>query len=163
MVSPTISETRTAGVIIRPPLLFLGALAAGFTLDHLLPIPLIVPREGELLHQLIPASLALLGLALAFAGIRNFTRAGTPVPTTQPTKSLVTTGIHGWRRNPIYLGMTILYLAIGVAVRSPWIITLILPILLIIRYGVIAREERYLSEQFGDVYDEYASKVRRWI
>jgi protein-S-isoprenylcysteine O-methyltransferase Ste14 len=163
MVSPTISETRTAGVIIRPPLLFLGALAAGFTLDHLLPIPLIVPREGELLHQLIPASLALLGLALAFAGIRNFTRAGTPVPTTQPTKSLVTTGIHGWRRNPIYLGMTILYLAIGVAVRSPWIITLILPTLLIIRYGVIAREERYLSEQFGDVYDEYASKVRRWI
>jgi protein-S-isoprenylcysteine O-methyltransferase Ste14 len=163
MVSPTISETRTAGVIIRPPLLFLGALAAGFTLDHLLPIPLIVPREGELLHRLIPASLALLGLALAFAGIRNFSRAGTPVPTTQPTRSLVTTGIHGWRRNPIYLGMTILYLAIGVAVRSPWIITLILPTLLIIRYGVIAREERYLSEQFGDVYDEYASKVRRWI
>jgi protein-S-isoprenylcysteine O-methyltransferase Ste14 len=163
MVSSSISETRTAEVIIRPPLLFLAALAAGFTLDHLLPIPLIVPREGELLHRLTPASLALLGLALAFAGIRNFTRAGTPVPTTQATRSLVTTGIHGWTRNPIYVGMAILYLAIGVAVRSPWIISLIIPTLLIIRYGVIAREERYLSAQFADVYDDYASKVRRWI
>lgn len=163
MVNSSISETRTAGVIIRPPLLFLGTLAVGFALDHLLPIPVMTPREGELLHRLIPASLALLGLALAFAGIRNFTRAGTPVPTTQPTQSLVTTGIHGWTRNPIYVGMTILYLAIGVAVRSPWIISLIIPILLIIRYGVIAREERYLSAQFGDAYDDYASRVRRWI
>jgi protein-S-isoprenylcysteine O-methyltransferase Ste14 len=163
MASSSISEKRTAGVIVRPPLLFLGALAASFVLDHLLPIPLIIPREGELLHRLIPATMALLGLALAFAGIRNFTRAGTPVPTTQPTRSLVTTGIHGWTRNPIYVGMTILYLAIGVAVRSPWIIALIAPVLLTMRYGVIAREERYLAEQFGDTYDAYASKVRRWI
>jgi protein-S-isoprenylcysteine O-methyltransferase Ste14 len=163
MTDLSIPETRTAGVIIRPPLLYLGALAAGFTLDHLLPIPVVIPREGELLHRLVPASLALLGLTLAFVGIRNFTRAGTPVPTTQPTRSLVTTGIHGWTRNPIYVGMTILYLAIGIAVRSPWIISLIIPILLIIRYGVIAREERYLSEQFGDSYSDYVSKVRRWI
>lgn len=163
MASSSIPEKRTAGVVVRPPLLFLGALAAGFVLDHLLPIPFNIPQEGEMLHRAIPATLALLGLALAFAGIRNFMQAGTPVPTTQPTRSLVTTGIHRWTRNPIYLGMTILYIAIGVAVRSPWIVGLIAPVLLTIRYGVIAREERYLAEQFGEAYYDYAKKVRRWI
>lgn len=163
MAGSPISETRTAGVIIRPPLLLIATLAVGLVLDHVLPIPVSIPREGAFLHRLIPASLALLGIALAFAGIRNLVRAGTPVPTTQPTRSLVTTGIHGWTRNPIYLGMTIFYIAIGIAVRSPWVIGLIVPLQLILRYGVIAREERYLAEAFGDIYADYKARVRRWI
>ncbi|TIM61442.1 MAG: isoprenylcysteine carboxylmethyltransferase family protein, partial [Mesorhizobium sp.] len=50
-------------------------------------------------------ALILIGFALFAAGIRNFSRATTPVPTNEPTRVLVTTGIHGWTRNPIYLGM----------------------------------------------------------
>ena len=49
--------------------------------------------------------LVLIGVALLAAGIRNFSRAATPVPTNEPTRVLVTTGIHAWTRNPIYLGM----------------------------------------------------------
>jgi protein-S-isoprenylcysteine O-methyltransferase Ste14 len=75
----------------------------------------------------------------------------------------VTTGIHVWTRNPFDFGMSILCFVIGIAVRSPSIVILIVLILLNIRYGVIAREERYLSEQFGDIYDDYASNVWRWI
>ena len=105
----------------------------------------------------------LVGLALAAAGIRNFSRAGTPVPTNEPTRVLVTTGIHGWTRNPIYLGMFLLYAGICVAAQSPWILILMMPLAITIRYGVVAREERYLETKFGATYRVYRTSVRRWL
>jgi protein-S-isoprenylcysteine O-methyltransferase Ste14 len=100
---------------------------------------------------------------LAAAGIRNFARAATPVPSNQPVRALVTTGIHGWSRNPIYLGMFLLYVGIGLVVRSPWVLLLALPLAIIIRFGVIAREEAYLERRFGNAYSDYKARVRRWL
>ena len=157
-----ISDGGTAGVIARPPLLFLGALLLGFVLDRLLPLPLPVPRIG-LVHWILAGSLILIGLALGAAGIRNFSRAGTPVPTNEPTRALVTSGIHGWTRNPIYLGMFLICGGIDVAARSPWVLLFMLPLALTIRYGVIAREEAYLERRFGDAYRDYEARVRRWL
>jgi protein-S-isoprenylcysteine O-methyltransferase Ste14 len=105
----------------------------------------------------------LIGLALFAAGIRNFSRAGTPVPTNQPTRALVTSGIHGWTRNPIYLGMFLVYIGIGASARSPWTLILILPLAITIRDGVVAREEEYLERRFGDAYRHYKARVRRWL
>src|ERR1700752_309472 len=95
-------DTGTAGVIARPPLLFLAALLLGLASDRLLPLPFAVPG-GSLVRWTVAGSLILIGLGLATAGIRNFSRAATPVPTNEPTRALVTTGIHGWTRNPLYL------------------------------------------------------------
>ena len=156
------NNTGTAGVIARPPLLFLGALLLGLAADHLLPLPFAVPGAG-LVRWIIPGSLILIGLALAAAGIRDFSRAGTPVPTNEPTRALVTTGIHGWSRNPIYAGLFLLYGGIGVAARSPWTLILTLPLAITIRYGVVAREEAYLERSFRDAYRDYKSRVRRWL
>ena len=49
------------------------------------------------------------------------------------------------------------------AVRSPWILILTLPLAIIIRYGVVAREEAYLERRFGDAYRDYKVRVRRWL
>src|SRR5215472_16033898 len=145
------NDTGTAGVIARPPFLFLAALLLGFVFYRLLPLPF--PAPGiDLVHQSIGGSLILIGLALAAAGIRNLSRARTPVRSIEPTRALVTTGIHGWTRNPIYLGMFLLYGGIGIAARSPWIVILTLPLAITIRYGVVAREEAYLERRFGDAY-----------
>jgi protein-S-isoprenylcysteine O-methyltransferase Ste14 len=157
------TDVGTAGVIARPPLLFLAALLTGFALDHLLPLPVAIPRGGDLVHRMIPGTLILIGLALAAAGIRNFSRAGTPVRSIKPTRALVTTGIHGWTRNPIYLGMFLLYGGIGVAAQSPWTLILTLPLAITIRYGVVAREEAYLERRFGDAYRDYKARVHRWL
>jgi protein-S-isoprenylcysteine O-methyltransferase Ste14 len=113
-----VSDTRIAGVIARPPLLFLAALLLGLASDRLLPWPFAVPGTDPA-SWMSAGAMILVGLALATAGIRNFSRAGTPVPTNKPTRVLVTTGIHGWTRNPIYLGMFLVYDGIGIAVRSP--------------------------------------------
>ena len=159
---PQMSETAIAGVIARPPLLFLAALLLGLALDRLLALPFVVPG-GDLVHRIVAGSLILIGLAFAAAGIRNFSRAATPVPTNQPVRALVTTGIHGWSRNPIYVGMFLVYAGIAIAAGSPWGLILVLPLAITIRYGVVAREEVYLERRFGGAYRDYKARVRRWL
>jgi protein-S-isoprenylcysteine O-methyltransferase Ste14 len=156
------NDTGTAGVIARPPYIFLGALLLGLVWDRLLPLPFPVPGT-DLVHWILGGSLILIGLALAIAGIRNFSRAGTPVRGYIPTRALVTTGIHGWSRNPIYLGMFLIYGGIGLAAQSPWVLMITLPLAITIRYGVVAREEAYLAQRFGDAYRDYIARVRRWL
>jgi len=48
-------------------------------------------------------------------------------------------------------------------VRNPWILILVRPIAITIRYGVVAREEAYLERRFGDMYRDYKARVRRWF
>src|SRR5262249_17015976 len=144
-----LTDTGTAGIIARPPLLFLAALLLGFVLDHLLPLPFPVARSGSV-HWIsaIMAGFVILTAISGFAAVnRNCSRRATQVQGTRPTRVLVTTGIHGWSRNPIYLGMLLVYGGIGFAVRSPWILILALPLAVTIRYGVVAREEAYLERR----------------
>ena len=161
---PQVNDTATAGVIARPPLLFLAALLLGFACDRLLPLPVPVPGpRRDWVDWTVAGSLIVIGIGLTAAGIRNFSRAATPVPTNEPTRALVTTGIHAWSRNPIYVGLFLVYGGIGIAARSPWALILMLPLAVTIRYGVVAREEAYLERRFGDVYRGYNSRVRRWL
>jgi protein-S-isoprenylcysteine O-methyltransferase Ste14 len=155
-------DTAVARVIARPPFLYLTCLLLGLSLDRLLPLPLILP-EVALIRWAVGGGLILIGVAIMAAGIRNFSRAATPVPSNQPVRALVTTGIHGWSRNPIYVGMSLLYAGIGIGARSPWVLILALPLVIILRYRVVAREETYLERRFGDAYREYKARVRRWL
>jgi protein-S-isoprenylcysteine O-methyltransferase Ste14 len=156
------SDTETAGLFTRPPFLFLAALLIGLVLDRLLRLPFPVPGT-DLVHWLTGGSLMLVGLVLATAGVRNFARAGTPFRSIEPTTTLVTTGLHGRTRNPIYLGMFLLYFGIGVAGQSLGTLTLTLPLAIMVRYGIVAREEAYLDGRFGEAYRDYKARVRRWL
>jgi protein-S-isoprenylcysteine O-methyltransferase Ste14 len=155
-------DTAVARGIARPPVLYLACLLLGLALDRVLPLPLILP-EAALIHWTVGGGLILIGVAILAAGVRNFSRAATPVPSNQPVRALVTSGIHGWSRNPIYVGMLLLYTGIGIAARRPWVLILALPLVVILRYGVVAREETYLERRFGDAYREYKARVRRWL
>jgi protein-S-isoprenylcysteine O-methyltransferase Ste14 len=155
-------DTAVARGIARPPVLYLACLLLGLALDRVLPLPLILP-EAALIHWTVGGGLILIGVAILAAGVRNFSRAATPVPSNQPVRALVTSGIHSWSRNPIYVGMLLLYAGIGIAARRPWVLILALPLVVILRYGVVAREETYLERRFGDAYREYKARVRRWL
>lgn len=156
-------DAETPGIRVRPLLLMASALLLGFIMDHVLALPVLIPRDESLLHKAIPAALLVLGAVVSGAGIRNFMRAGTPVPGNRATHQLVTTGIHAWSRNPIYVGMLLLYLGVGVAVRSTWILAFTPLIIGILRYAVVRQEEAYLEGRFGDAYLDYKARVRRWL
>jgi len=155
-------DTAVAGGFTRPPFLYLACLLLGLVLDREFPLPLILP-EASLIRWAVGGGLILIGVAIVAAGVRNFSRAATPVPSNQPVRALVTTGIHGRSRNPIYVGMFLLYAGIGMAARGPWVLILALPLVIILRYGVVAREETYLERRFGDAYRDYKARVRRWL
>ena len=77
--------------------------------------------------------------------------------------ALVAEGPFRFSRNPIYVALTLIYCGIGVAADSGWVLGLAVPLLAVMRYGVIAPEERYLEAKFGDAYRDYKGRVRRWL
>ena len=161
------SPDDIAGVIARPPLLFLGALALGLLIewigDRLGWAWPLVATDRRPAVWIAGGLLIAAGIAILAAGLSNFGRAGTPVPTNQPTQRLVTGGIHGRSRNPIYVGLFATYLGIGITANIAWILLLALPLAAVMRYGVVAREEAYLERRFGADYRAYKARVRRWL
>jgi protein-S-isoprenylcysteine O-methyltransferase Ste14 len=102
-------------------------------------------------------------LALVAWAISTMTRAGSNVPTRLPTTTIVETGPYRFTRNPIYLGMVLGLIGLAIAFNSLWLLMMLVPFALVIRYGVITREEACLERKFGDVYRRYCARVRRWL
>lgn len=103
------------------------------------------------------------GLSLAVWFFRALRSAGTPVDPREPISNLVTNGPYRYTRNPGYLSMALIYAGISNRTNSLWSILLLPVALLVIRYGVIEREERYLERVFGEEYLSYKARVHRWI
>jgi len=160
-VERTVDRADTPQVIALPPLIFLGALALAALLEAALPIPL--PPLSSGVAYGVGAVLVLCGLALLLLGARRFSAAGTNIPPTLPTTALVVTGPYRWSRNPLYLAMILIYAGIGFAALSSWVLLLAVPLILILNYGVVIREEVYLERKFGADYRAYRARVRRWI
>ena len=93
----------------------------------------------------------------------RFRRAGTAVEPWRTSTALVTNGVYRFTRNPMYLAMALLYLGAALAADSVLALVLLPPLLVLVRVGVISREERYLERRFGDEYRRYRSSVRRWL
>jgi protein-S-isoprenylcysteine O-methyltransferase Ste14 len=81
----------------------------------------------------------------------------------KPTTALVTEGPFRYSRNPSYVALTLLYVGVALLINALWILLLVVPALVVLRYGVIAREEAYLTRKFGEAYRQYTTQVRRWL
>ncbi len=111
-------------------------------------------RIGNTLRLALVGVLAAVGVLLAGAGFRAFGRANTTINPIdiEAASALVTSGIHGYTRNPMYLCLVAFLLAWVVYLAVPW--TLLGPIafvLYITRFQIIP-EERVLYKKFGDAY-----------
>lgn len=109
--------------------------------------------------------IALAGGAIALAGDREFKRARTTISPFKPENStaLVTSGIYGITRNPMYVGLTLVLLGWAVFLWSAWALLGPVVFALYINRFQIAPEERILSAKFGDAYKQYTARVRRWL
>jgi len=150
------------GIIAPPPLIYAGPLAVGLLLHARFPV-----RPLRFMPHVIRAALggSLVGLALAIItrAFRLMVRAHTNVDPTRPTTALVVEGPFKFTRNPLYLSLTLLYTGISILVNALWTLLLLPLVLLVMRKGVIDREERYLERKFGEQYLRYKQSVRRWI
>lgn len=147
------------GVIAPPPLLYLGFLALGVGLNFAWPASAV---PGVVQAPLGGAMIAL-GFAVVGMAFRQFRKAKTHIEPYKETTALVTSGLFRLSRNPIYVAMTLAYAGLGILLDNLWVLGLLVPTLVVMRYGVIAREERYLEGKFGEPYQRYRATVRRWL
>jgi protein-S-isoprenylcysteine O-methyltransferase Ste14 len=160
MISATAPQAADCPqVIARPPRIFGAFLLVGVGLDHLWPSPFL----PALAQYPVGLTLIVLGVALMAAALGRFRRAGTNVETYRSSTTVVSGGPYSHSRNTIYVAMVLIYAGIGVAVDGPWILGLLVPLVAVMRYGVIAAEERYMEAKFGDAYRRYKDSVRRWF
>lgn len=147
-----------AGVKFPPPLMYLLVYLAGVVLQRLIPL-------GRLPARLWPAGLLLVvaALLLVFPSLARFRRARTSAIPRRPTTALVIEGPYRFTRNPMYLGMLLLYVGAALWLGHVWPLLLAPVVVLLVRRMVIDREESYLIAKFGDDYRRYQSRVRRWL
>src|SRR5262245_43179374 len=154
------AKTRTLQRVVRPPVAWILALVVGVAADRFYPlrfVPASVPGAW------VGGAIFAIAFALAIWAIVTIRKAGTRVETYKPTTAIVIDGTYSFTRNPIYLGMVLCMIGVAVAFDSLWILATLVVFYLVIRYGVIVREEAYLERKFGDVYLGYKSRVRRWL
>lgn len=153
------SVADSPGVNFPPPFIHAAAVIGGLLLNRRWPLPIDAGITGEVAAAL----LVVLGAGLTAGSFRLFWRRRTSIIPNRPANALVITGPNRFTRNPMYLGLSLLVLALGLFLNTWWVIALLAPAIAVLQVVVIAREERYLRRRFGADYEAYARRVRRWI
>src|ERR1044072_7165455 len=154
-------DPDSAGGRFPPPFIYLGALLLGLAGERF-----VTPRSCGSGGRWLVATCALLfvaGAAMMLAAAGLFRRLGTNFRPSQPTTLIATTGPYRWTRNPMYLGMALIYAGIAIGFDGPIAFALLPLVLIAVQTQVIAREERYLEAKFGDDSRRYKAEVRRWL
>ena len=143
--------------LLRPPIVFLGAILLGIALDRAWPLPFI-----SALWWLGPI-VTLAAVLLFLLSLREFRAAGTSVRGSTRTTTIVRTGPYRFSRNPIYVSFVLLVLGLSVWLNTLWLLVTLVPAFGFIAVVVIPREERFLERNFHDQYSSYKATVRRWL
>jgi protein-S-isoprenylcysteine O-methyltransferase Ste14 len=158
-LAPGLDPTLHAGVLVPAPFYFAAALLLAWPLHRFWPITFVRGPAADG----IGAALCLAVALVSALGVRALRRAGTSIRPDRPVHALVTDGPFSFSRNPIYLSLAVLVIALGVWTRNGWMAALLPATVFAVNRLVIVREERYLAQRFGERYRLYRSRVRRWI
>lgn len=149
-----------ADVWIQPPALFAGAVLLGIAVQWLWPLGFF---RGGNLRVALGVALLCGGVAILLGAFLVFRRIGQHPDPRKPTPIISRDGPYRFTRNPMYVGGSLIQLGLGVALDNVWIVVLVVPVVLLVHYGAILPEERYLEGKFGDEYARFKASVRRWI
>ncbi len=154
------SKHGGAKVGFPPPLVYLGLLGFGVALARwVAPLPLPIPFWPRLVVGVATASA---GLAMVLSARLWFKRTGQDPKPWRPSPELLVKGIYRYTRNPMYVGITLFQLGLGIALDNGWIAAFAPLALAIVHFLAVRPEEAYLSEKFGESYLQYRAAVRRY-
>ena len=156
------SQRRPRLAHIPPPLLFLLSYVLGEALHRIVPLPLRrlpgLPGMGWLAVFLLLTGLILVLICVIFfLGART-----TPIPYRRPA-TLVMWGPYRFSRNPMYVGVSLIYLGVAALRDALWAVLLLPITLIVLDRFVIPQEESILRATFGAAYERYCARVRRWL
>lgn len=157
--TPATRALVSPGVKVPPPVIYALALGPAWGAQQLLGLPAAPPTVA--LGAGIPV--AALGLATAALSIATLLRGRGTMNTNAASKALVTGGVYRFSRNPMYVALALMYSGAALLLNLSWAL-LLMPLLLVYTQRmVIAREEAFLADAFGQQYTSYAARVRRWL
>ena len=146
-------------VKIIPPLIYLAGIVIGF-LATIWMSTKVLPNS---VAWTVGGILIFCGAVLTSYAVLKFKDVGTTVRPDRAASTLVIAGPYKISRNPMYLGLALVYLGIAIAAQSVWALILLPVVLAIIQRQAIEPEEAFLEKRFGANYINYAAKVRRWL
>jgi protein-S-isoprenylcysteine O-methyltransferase Ste14 len=154
------SAERGANVQIPPPIVFIAVILLGALLQYLI-APIRFP--GDAWIRILGVLLVVAGLALIFSALAMFKTTGQDPKPWTPSPELIEKGPYRWTRNPMYVGLTCVLVGLGLALNNLWFSLLAAAALLVVHVIAVLPEEKYLKEKFGRSYEEYCTRVRRYI
>jgi protein-S-isoprenylcysteine O-methyltransferase Ste14 len=147
-------------VIAPAPLIYFVTLLEGIILQYYVPIYVLEPSLPILILAIV---LFVAGCVLPIWSLVTMRANKTSANPYKVATALVKEGPYKFSRNPTYLGLTSIYLSIAIIVNSLWLFLLLLPMLTLLWWGVIQREEIQLEACFGDDYLAYKKRIRCWL
>lgn len=153
---------RSFWVVLAPPPTFVLAFVAGLQLGRVAPLRL-VPEALQGIGRGLGIAVIVLGAAILMPAPALFALRRTTIVPHRSSRSLVTSGPYRVTRNPMYLGLTTLYLGATLVANAVWPLLFLLAPLWILQAEVIPFEEANLERAFGNEYRAYRGRVRRWI
>lgn len=154
---------RPQGLVrIPPPIMFAVPLVIGILLKDRMPLVHVDAATARWL-QWLGIGLIVAGVAHALTSVILFVSSKTTIIPHSHASTFVRRGAYRWTRNPMYVGMTLIYVGIC-AITTALLALLLLSIpLVFVDRLVIPMEERHMEEVFGRDYIDYKTRVRRWL
>jgi len=152
------TEPSPAEILAPAPVLGLGAFLIGVGLHLLNPIS-VFPTP---LNFIGGGILVVVGVGILLTALRTMHQINKSPPHEDEPSELLTDGPFKYTRNPLYLGIIVIYLGLTGLLNSLWPLA---PLLVLVWYfdRVARREEAYLDSKFGDEFSQYRENVRRWL
>lgn len=152
--------TRTSFGIPVPWVYLLGYLV-GFGIQFLLPIS--VGSESLTILRITGIVLIIAGATLMIWPQFIFRKYHTTTVPTERATTFVTWGPYRFSRNPMYLGLFLFFVSLSVLFVLVWSIFSLLAVVIYVNSKIIPIEEKQLEGNFGEDYEQYCKRVRRWI
>jgi protein-S-isoprenylcysteine O-methyltransferase Ste14 len=146
-----------------PDMFALGLAALAVAGEWLVPLGVLPPASVASAVSWAGAALAIAGFALEAAAGAALGRKATPVKPFTPPTALVSDGVFGWTRNPLYVGMLVLLPGLALALSLDWGVVLVPVLWFCLDRFVVPHEEAALRHAFPAAFDAYAARVPRWI
>ena len=125
------------------------------------------PRPIARFRRSVIIAIAATGAATLFGitwwALSTFVRVRTGIMPDRPARQLVTFGPYRFSRNPMFVGFSAIYVGLAVLLNMVWPLAVLPLVIAVLTLTVIRHEERYMATEFGDPYQTYCRRVRRWM
>ena len=155
------SKSKAADIWFFPPYLLCGSLIISAVLEVF--VESLIIFEGSIIQFTSGMLIVMLSVINFFYTYLTFLNNKEEVHPRSITTQIFTGGTFKYSRNPIYLSFVLMLAGCGIAFNSFWYVYLSAINVLLLHYGIILPEEKYLEKEFGTVYLEYKKSVRRWL